>query len=296
MENQEKTLWERLRHTYRLVIMNNESFEEMGSYRLSLLNVYILLSTIVVMVAIMMWMLITYTPLKQYIPGYNKGGVEYEKVIALTRQLDQLEREAAAHRGYAENFRKILTANVQTEDDIKEPTDKINWQDSTLNTEASEIEEELRAEVEMQEVGLYARNGEQRANFANSKPLAQFHFIPPVNGEVSRSFSAKEKHLGIDLIAPQNTPIKAVLDGYVFFTEFSVETGNVIAIQHANNTVSVYKHNSILLKEMGSFVKAGEAVAVIGNTGMKTDGPHLHFELWHNGRAVDPAEYLNFSA
>ncbi len=292
MEHQEKTLWERLKHTYRLVIMNNETFEEVGSYRLSLLNVYILLSTLIVLVGILMWMLITYTPLKQYIPGYGGGGVDQEKVMELARYVDTLETQIIAQRNYTENFYKVLTGNVEIEENSNDEEEE-EFPDSVLQITANEAEMALRKEVQMDDIGRLAQDA-SRTSLTNSKPLAHLHFITPVEGDIFKPFIPGESHLGIDLIAPKNTPVKAVLDGYVIFTEFAIETGNVIAIQHANNTISVYKHNSKLLKEEGSFVKAGEAVAVIGNTGTQTDGPHLHFELWHNGQAVDPAEYVNF--
>jgi murein DD-endopeptidase MepM/ murein hydrolase activator NlpD len=116
----------------------------------------------------------------------------------------------------------------------------------------------------------------------------------PVSGEMIQGFNTKKQHFGVDIAAPTNTAIKAVLDGRVIFAEYTLETGNVIAIQHANNLVSFYKHNASLLTSVGTQVKAGEAIAVIGNTGTKTTGPHLHFELWHDGKPIDAAEYITF--
>lgn len=292
MENQDKSLLERLKHTYRLVVMNNETFEEVGSYRLSLLNVYILLSTLIILVGILMWMLISSTPLKQYIPGYNTNGIDHEKVMELSNYVDTLEAMMNERQAYTENFYKVLTGNVETEEDIMDEAQV--FPDSILQVDPSEIEMDLRREIQMEEIGMRAQEATSRTSLTNIKPLAQFHFISPVEGDIFKSYNPSDSHLGIDLIAPKNTPVKAVLDGYVIFTEFTVETGNVIALQHANNTISIYKHNSELLKEQGSFVKAGEAVAVIGNTGTQTDGPHLHFELWHNGQAIDPIEYISF--
>jgi len=242
-----------------------------------------------VLVAIMMWMLITFTPLKQYIPGYSGGDENQELVAELTMKVEEMEAEMKKQEFYANNFRQMLIANVEREGDVH--TEIEEYADSTLRMLPGEEEEGLRVEMQQMEEQT---TGVIRTNQSPSKPLEQLHFIPPVSGEVSKGFNSDQKHFGIDLVAPTNTPIKAVLDGYVFFSDWTMDTGNVIGIQHANNTVSFYKHNSVLLKEAGSFVKAGEAVAVIGNTGMKTDGPHLHFELWHDGKAVDPAEYMSF--
>ncbi|HRF40345.1 MAG TPA: M23 family metallopeptidase, partial [Saprospiraceae bacterium] len=123
-------------------------------------------------------------------------------------------------------------------------------------------------------------------------PLEQMFFSPPIKGKISAGFDADKKHYGTDVVAPQNTAIKSAMDGYVFFSDWTLETGNTIGIQHANNVITFYKHNSALLKKNGAFVKAGEAIAIIGNTGTKTSGTHLHFELWHKGRPVNAVDYV----
>jgi murein DD-endopeptidase MepM/ murein hydrolase activator NlpD len=120
------------------------------------------------------------------------------------------------------------------------------------------------------------------------------YFSSPLSGEISEGFQPDIKHYGVDVVAPQNTAIKTIMDGWVIISDYTVETGNTIGIQHPNNIISFYKHNSALLKKVGSFVKAGEAIAIIGNTGELTDGPHLHFELWHKGKPVDPADFIMF--
>ena len=127
-----------------------------------------------------------------------------------------------------------------------------------------------------------------------NQKLEHLYLVPPVKGTISAGFSEAQSHFGIDVLAPKSTPIKAILDGHVIFSDWTLETGNTIGIQHNNNMVSIYKHNSSLLKKMGSFVKAGEAVAVIGNTGTISSGPHLHFELWVDGLPIDPQKFINF--
>lgn len=289
MENKEQTLWERLKYTYRLIIMNNDTFEEVGSYRLSLLNVYVVLSTIVVLVAIMMWMLITYTPLKQYIPGYSEHYNNPRLIAELTSQVDALEKERQNRDFYIQNLQQMLNGDVEQIEDVKQEV--TSTVDSTSRLLPGEEEEKIREEMQnaVNEPASFLRT-----NTSPAQSLEQLHFIPPISGEITKGFNEETDHLGIDLVAPKNTAIKAVMDGYVFFADWTMETGNVIGLQHANNTVTFYKHNSSLLKNIGSFVKAGEAIAVIGNTGTKTDGPHLHFELWFNGKPIDPSEYITF--
>lgn len=294
MENREKTFWERLKHTYRLVIMNNETFEEVGSYRLSLLNVYVLLSTLIVLVGILMWMLITYTPLRRYIPGYSgTSSNQQELVFELSQKVEKLETDASYSKTYIESLRRMLTHNVDTL--VQEPVSTTeNTDEEDLYILPSEEEIAIREDVQLEAIGQQAQDWTRPVNYYSAKSLEQFHFISPVSGEVTQRFNREKRHLGVDIIAPTNTAIRAALDGYVFFSDWTLETGNVIGIQHANNTVSFYKHNSVLLKEESSYVKAGEAVAIIGDTGTKTSGPHLHFELWHNGQPVDPEEYISF--
>ncbi len=124
--------------------------------------------------------------------------------------------------------------------------------------------------------------------------ISSFFFFTPVKGIVTASFNSAEEHYGVDIAAKENEPIKAALDGTVLFSGWTSETGNTIQIQHSNNLVSAYKHCSVLMKKAGQYVKAGEVIAVIGNSGEQTSGPHLHFELWYNGTPIDPQEHIVF--
>lgn len=250
-----------IQNTYRLVLMNNETFEEINSYQLTLKNIYILISSIIVTIAVIVYLLIAFTPLKEYLPGYvgKKSELEVQK---LAQQVFELEKQLISQRAYMENFGKILTGEVNILDSL----------------------------VQSQET----RNISFTPSTAEKPTIKELFFISPINGEISYTFLPDEKHYGVDVLAPANTPIKSVLDGVVFFSDWTLETGNTIGIQHGNNIVSFYKHNSVLLKKSGNHVKAGEAIAIIGNTGKLSNGPHLHFELWFSGQPVDPNEYLSF--
>ena len=290
----EKKFMEKSRENYRLVIMNNETFEEIGSYRLSLLNVYIAASLVIVTVAVLIFALIALTPIKRYIPGY--GDVrQYEEVMRLNKQLTEIEEELKAQTIYTDNFRRILVG------EIEEPPSEVNQTyeipDSLLNVDRIKEDELLRKEIELNEQ-LHDRD--LMAKTENFKPreipLEQMYFVPPISGGIiSADYMPDKKHMGLDIMAPKNTAIKAIMDGYVFTSDWTLETGNTIGIQHTNNLISFYKHNSALLKKTGSFVKAGEAVSIIGNTGTLSNGPHLHFELWYNGKAVNPKNYIIFN-
>ncbi len=283
---------DKLRHTYRLVIMNNETFEEVGSYKLSLLNVYVAFSTIVVVVAALVLAMVIFTPLKRYIPGLQDSSRE-EEIITLYQEINRLEQELNAQTAYAENFRRLLTGDVTTAEEIPQEITR-EYTDTLPPVERARVDEQLRQEVELMEIGEMARSPQSTNLNTSIMALEQMYFSAPVSGELSARFLPDKKHFGVDILAPRNTAIKAVADGYVFFADWTLETGNTLGIQHANNVISFYKHNAVLLKSAGDYVRAGEAVAIIGNTGTLSDGPHLHFELWFRGAPVDPIQYINF--
>lgn len=299
--NDDRSLMEKLRDNYRLVIMNAETFEEITSLRLTPLSVYVGLSSLIVGTAILVTMAIIWTPLKRYIPGY--GDFQRDAEIAeLTSKVANLEDEIQAHRKYNENFRKLLNGDLA--DMSKEAAEKQGQPADQADTLPKDVEripedEQLRSAVAR---GTFSSDPALTASVSNNNatgprevPLEQLSFIPPVSGDVTSAFDLKKEHYGIDIGAAKNTAVKAAADGMVISSGYTVETGYSIAIQHPNNVVTMYKHNSVLLKREGSPVKAGEAIAIIGNTGEQSSGPHLHFELWHKGRAVNPTGYINFN-
>ena len=293
-----KKIIEKSRHTfYRLVILNHDTFEEVGSYKLSLMNLYVAISSLVVGFTILITSIIVFTPIKRYIPGY--GGIGSQRdVFDMVERVDSLERALAAHQTYATNVRKLLMADVEKESDMpREKNTAVT--DSNINVDPSEAEMQVRAGGNSPFEGDDTPNVKDSENKAikvigRNDRLESMYLIAPLSGSISKSFSFAEKHYGTDLIAPKNTPVKAVADGFVISSDWTLETGNTIAIQHANNVVSFYKHNATLLKKVGDKVKSGEAIAIIGNTGEQTSGPHLHFELWKDGKSVNSQEYIRF--
>lgn len=280
---------------YRLVILNNETFEEVGSYRLSLMNLYVLISGLLVGFTILVVALIVFTPLKRYIPGYGGIGTQRDAFELMIR-VDSLEKALSAQEVYTANFRKMLTDNVETMENVPKGTLSAA-KDSNYNTDPSDAELKIRAgggpDYNPDEK-TQAQSGKAILISNRNERLESMYLIAPINGNISASFSFDKKHYGIDVLSPKNTPIKACADGFVISSDWTLETGNTIAIQHSNNVVSFYKHNSSLLKRVGDKVKAGEAIAIIGNTGEQSSGPHLHFELWQDGHPVNPIEYMRF--
>jgi murein DD-endopeptidase MepM/ murein hydrolase activator NlpD len=293
---------EKLRDKYRLVVMNDETFEEVSSFKLTPLNVYTILSSLIVGTAILVTLLIIYTPLKRYIPGYGDMTRDAE-VSALLSKSNELEKEIEATRLYSENMRKLLNNDMTgiTKADVEKQGVNAAQKDTNSIGEGlgARIPEDdaLRSAVSSGSITGVRPSAE--ANVAGGIilrdiPLEQLFFMPPVSGETTAKFDPFKDHFGIDIASPRNTAIKAAADGMVVFAGYTVETGYSIAIQHPNNVVTLYKHNSLLLKKAGSGVKAGEAIAIIGNTGESSSGPHLHFELWYKGRPVNPSDYIIF--
>lgn len=291
-QKNEKKWKDRLRDNYRLVIMNHDTFEEVGSYQLSLLNVYIIVSSVVVGVALLVFSIIFFTPVKRYIPGY--GSVEeHAELMRMNKQLQKMEEELVAQKEYTDNFRRILVGNIENPE-VDETQEEADFVDSLQSVERIEEDEVLRKEIEAEELIQERELRTKTANYTPREiPLEQLYFIPPVSGVISAPFQADIQHFGVDVLAPKNTPVKSAMDGYVFMADWTVETGHTIGVQHAHNLISFYKHNSALLKQTGDYIKAGEALAIIGNTGTLSSGPHLHFELWHNGKPVNPSLYIN---
>lgn len=263
-ESQEKkrNFQERMSDKYRLVILDDDTLGEIKSTRFSILGLMALLIGSVFLISGLTYCMIAFTPLKHLVPGY--GDLENNKVyVELNKKLDDLEDELEAQKVYTNGLKNFLNPSGR----------KI------------EISEEGEMDFEFPDHDHYAMN----------ISLEDFYMIPPLKGSVSAPFNVEKKHLGVDIVAPKDTPVKSVLDGVVINADWSIKTGNTISIQHGNNILTVFKHNSKLLKKSGDTVKKGEAIAIIGNTGELTSGPHVHFELWNKGIAVNPELYISFN-
>ena len=289
-EKKKRTLWERLTAPYRLVLLNDETFEEVTSFRLTRMNVYVLASTIFVILVLVTVSAIVYTPMKEYIPGYSDVNMRRD-VVDLKVRSDSLQRILASNNHYLQNIRRIINGDIPSTSFYDTSSATPAKYDSINLDRISASEKELREQVE-DEQQFRVSNNSALKNEGSS--VRGFHFFVPVKGYITESFDSKKQHYGVDIVAPQNEPIKSTLDGIVVFSGWTVETGYVMAIQHQNNLLSIYKHNSVLLKEEGDYVKAGDVIAIIGNTGELTTGPHLHFEIWYNGLPLNPAEYIVF--
>ena len=255
MTGKRKKLVEKLKERYKLVILNDDTFEEKASFNASLWYLIIGSATFAILLIMLTIVTIKFTPLREYVSGVTDASSKKD-IIDTYSKVDSLEELANANRIYLNNLKNIIEGKTpdsgekKPDKDVSKATDSIK-----LNQKISKEEKELRKLIESE--GKFDLNAD-------------------------------------DITSKKNENVKATLDGTVVFANFTSETGYVVAIQHRNNLVSVYKHCSVLLKKVGSFVRAGEVIAVVGNSGEFTTGPHLHFELWFNGTAVDPKNYMTF--
>jgi len=277
----------RLKGKFRLVIMNDETFEEKASFNLRPLKVFVATGIIIILLITITTFIIAFTGLREYIPGYADLKTQ-RHVYNMVLKTDSLQKEIDNRNAYIENIRNVINGTLPNEDTAKQKSGASKY-DTIHHLTRSEEDAELRKQIESQDA--YSLT-EGSASIRNS--IKSFLFFAPLKGTVTNRFDPVTKHYAIDIVSNPNEAIKSTLDGTVVFANFTSETGYVIGIQHSNNLFSLYKHNSALLKKAGDFVKAGDVVAIIGNSGELSQGPHLHFELWFNGTPIDPMQFVAF--
>ena len=285
MAKEKVRLWDRLKYKYKLSVINETSYEEVFNFRLSQLHVLTALSVLAVILVVLTILLIAFTGLREFIPGYPDGNMR-QMIAQNALRVDSLENELLKRDRFFKSIRLVLNGGDTTSLE-RSREDTARYRNDTIRFQISEQENEFRAAIEERErFNLSLGMKEQNHDY--------YHFFPPVEGIVTQSFDEKKRHYGTDIVAKANAKVAAVLDGVVIFTDWTVKTGYVIQVQHTNDLISVYKHNSILLKKQGDYVRAGEVLGVVGNTGEESSGPHLHFELWQGGKALNPETFIKF--
>jgi len=284
-----RRMLDRLKAHLRLVVMNDETLEEKISFRLKPLNVFVAVGITALLLIFITTIIIAFTPLREYIPGYADVNMQ-RRVYSLSEKADSMERTLNAGDLYIQNIRNIISGGVPTAGIPERKDLKKTYYDTIKKLNKSKEDSLLRQEIESQDKFSIAI----AAKATGVNDINSFLFFTPLRGTITTRFDVSGKHYGIDIAAAPNEAIKATLDGTVVLANFTSETGYTIAIQHANNLLSVYKHCSSLLQKTGAYVKAGDAIAIIGNSGETSHGPHLHFELWFNGSPVDPQKFMAF--
>lgn len=284
-EKRSKKIKKKLLHKYRLVVLNEETFEERFSFKLNRLNVFVFSTLFAIFLIAITAVIIAFTPLREYIPGYSSTSLK-KKATELSYKTDSLQNIININEQYLVSIRKVLSGDVETvefnKDSILEAAklDAANF-DFTPSKQDSLLREKVAQE-------------DKYNPLLNTKESGVV-FFAPVKGTISEAYNPETKHFAIDVVTVKNAPVKAAADGTVIFAGWTADTGNVIILKHSDNTVTAYKHNASLSKNQGNIVKGGEVIATVGNTGELSTGPHLHFELWREGYPVNPQDYIDFN-
>lgn len=276
----------KLTHKYRMVLLNEDTYEEVGNLRLTRLNLIAIVGVITILMVVIIFSLIAFTNVRELIPGYPDASMR-QNIRQNAMKVDSLQYEQAIRDQYFENIRRIISGEMP-EDHMNDTAGMGDVSDITFLRSANDSI--LRRQVEAEEQFRLSVLEQNKA----SRNLYEMHFFTPVNGIITRAFDPVDGHFGIDLVAAPNEVVKAVLDGTVTMSTWTLETGYVLQIQHDYELISVYKHNATLFKSVGQKVEAGDAIAIVGNSGELTTGPHLHFELWHDRVPLNPVDYIVF--
>ncbi len=284
-KKQNKTFLKRIFNDYKVVVSNEDTFEEKISFKANKINAFIIILLYSIILIAFTISIVFFTQIREMVPGYSSSDL-LNRAIYLTKKTDSLEQQITLNNKFYKSIEDVLSGNV----DEFISRDELSIESNLINTDVFTILPNLQDSI----LRKYVEN-EDKFNLTNNELVIENKmFFSPIKGEITQSFNLNENHFAIDIAADVGTPVKSVLDGKIIFSEWSLDTGYVVVIDHGENIISVYKHNSKILKEQNDFVQAGEVIAYSGNQGNLSSGPHLHFELWKNGIPIDPEPLLNF--
>ena len=285
-KKQNNSFLKKLINSYKVVVSNEDTFEERLSFRTNKINIFFTLlvySTILIAFTISV---VFFTEVREMVPGYSSSEL-LNKAVFLTQKTDSLERELELNNKFYNSIESVLSGK----------TDQVIYKDTLAsNNNYNELNQTtISASYEDSILRRYVEQEDKFNLTKNELVIENKMFFSPIKGEITQKFDPSNNHFAIDVAADIGTAVKSVLDGKVLFSEWSVDTGHVLIIDHGENIISVYKHNSKTLKTQNNFVKAGEVIAYSGNQGNLSTGPHLHFELWKNGTPINPEPLFNFN-
>ena len=283
-KKENKGFFKKLFNDYKVVVSSEDTFGEKFAFKASKINVFVLMLVYSVILISFTISIVFFTELRELVPGYSSSDL-LNRAIYLTQKTDSLERQIELNNKFYKSIEDVLSG--KTDEFIERDNIPI---DSSLN------DKNLFSISPNSEDSILRNYVDSQDKFnltINELVIENKMFFSPIKGDITQTFNFDENHFAIDIAADIGTPVKSILDGKILFSEWSVDTGHVIIVDHGDNIVSVYKHNSKSLKEQNDFVQAGEVIAYSGNQGSLSSGPHLHFELWKNGTPIDPEPLLN---
>lgn len=287
MQTKKKKFFQKFKKRFRFVLLDENNFKELWFFRLTFGNVFVVVVFLAVLLIVSGGVITVFTPLRHWIPGYPNAEIR-GRIIDNSIRIDSLLHLLDMQNQYITNVQSILNGNIRT--DV--PSDDTSSAAPDFDTSKQEYDNLIREKVELEKRSSVS-NIQTEALTSNS--LSSVVFFPPITGVVSGSFNFNEQHYATDIVAKSSSTVCAAQSGTIISQNWTFEGGNVIQIQHSNNFVTVYKHNESFLKNLGDYVLVGEPIAILGNTGEYSTGPHLHFEMWHNGVPVNPEDFVSFN-
>jgi len=281
-DQKSKGFLKKLTYQYRILIINDDTYEEKLSFKLNRLNVFVFTGLFAFFLIVLTTVLIAFTPIKTYIPGYTAPGLRKE-AVRLHLKTDSLEKALVMNTFFLNQLKKVLNNEI-TMDEFNKTYKVKKFNPDTLKLTPNKVDSMLRKEVAERE----------HFKIIHQKNTLSYNFISPVKGIIVNGFDTDKHHYAVDIALKKGMPIKSIAKGRIIFADWSPDTGNTIIVKHPNDVISIYKHNQKLLRRTGDIVQQGEVIALSGNTGEKTTGPHLHFELWIKDTPVDPVDFINF--
>lgn len=285
-KKQKKNSINKLTRSYKVVVSSEDTFEERLSFSTNKFNVFLVLSLYSIILIAFTISVVFFTQIREMVPGYSSSDL-LTQAIYLTKKTDSLEKELELNNTFYKSIENVLSGK----------TEQIIYKDTlALSNEKDNID--FQAVLTNAEDSILRKYVEEEDKFnltKNELVIENKMFVSPVKGQITQKFDPLNNHFALDILVDTGTPVKSILEGKVIFSEWSVDTGHVLIIDHGDDIISVYKHNSKVLKTQNNFVKAGEVIAYSGNQGTLSTGPHLHFELWKNGTPINPEPLFNFN-
>ena len=285
-KKQKKNSINKLTRSYKVVVSSEDTFEERLSFSTNKFNVFLVMNLYSIILIAFTISVVFFTQIREMVPGYSSSDL-LTKAIYLTKKTDSLENELELNNTFYKSIENVLSGK----------TEQIIYKDTlALSNEKDNID--FQAVLTNAEDSILRKYVEEEDKFnltKNELVIENKMFVNPVKGQITQKFDPLNNHFALDILVDTGTPVKSILEGKVIFSEWSVDTGHVLIIDHGDDIISVYKHNSKVLKTQNNFVKAGEVIAYSGNQGTLSTGPHLHFELWKDGTPINPEPLFNFN-
>lgn len=271
------------RYRLQIIFRNKRDFKDISLYEFSNISLLIYAFIFLSVIFIISFYLSTTILSQWFDPRYAENKAN-EELIKLSNSIDSLIIESEIKDQYIENIMIILSGGENQFLENQSEEDKLELQDLTRDYSAidSFFRQEFESNLSFSEI---IRSTDAEQNILLMSPVS--------SGVILSTYDPSKEHFGIDFVCKKEEPIKSVFEGTVLMSSWTKDSGYVISIVHPNNLISVYKHNSKVFVEPGQIVKTGEVISIIGDTGELSSGPHLHFELWLNGKSVNPSEFIS---